>query len=324
MRTVSRRAALQAVAILAGSGSGWAADLYPTRPIRLISSLAAGGMSDTFIRAACELASKHIGQPIVVENKPGASGVLGAIAMAQIPKGDGHVLMQSLMTMVRLPHLQNVGYDPLKDLEYICGLAAASYGIAVRADSPYRTLPELLAAAKARPGQVSYGSIGSGSAPFMVMEELGLLAGVKWLHVPYKGGAETNNALLGGFVDAVSDSTSWGPLVDAGKFRLLVTFGEQRLKQWPAVPTAKELGIGLVHQSLIGIGGPKGMDAKVIATIDAAFRKAAQEPQFARVLEQFALVPMTMDHPAYTRYMHQAYEREGQLLARLGLKGGGK
>jgi tripartite-type tricarboxylate transporter receptor subunit TctC len=228
------------------------------------------------------------------------------------------------MTMVRLPHLQNVGYDPLKDLEHNCGLAAASYGIAVRADSPYRTLAELIAAARARPGQVSYGSIGSGSAPFMVMEELGLLAGVKWLHVPYKGGAETNNALLGGFVDAVSDSTSWAPLVDAGKFRLLVTFGEQRLKQWPTVPTAKESGIGLVHQSLIGIGGPKGMDAKVIATVEAAFRKAAQEPQFARVLEQFALVPMYLDHQAYTRYMHQAYEREGQLLARLGLKGGGK
>ena len=298
-----------------------AADAYPSKPIRLISSLAPGGMSDTFIRAACQAASRHLGQPIVVENRPGASGVLGAVAMAQIPKGDGYVLMQSLMTMIRLPHLQNTGYDPLKDLEYISGLAAASYGIAVRADSPYKTLPDLVAAAKAKPGQVSYGSIGNGSAPFMVMEELGLITGVKWLHVPYKGGTETNNALLGGFVEAVSDSTSWGPLVDAGKFRLLAAFGERRLKQWPGVPTAKELGIPLVHQSPIGIGGPKGMDPQVIATIDGAFRRAAQDPAFIQVLDQFALVPNYMDHKTYTTFMHQAYEREGKLLTRLGMKG---
>ncbi len=322
-----RRTALQALA--GASLPLWAlsgqAETYPNKPIRLISSLAPGGMADTFIRAACQAAAKHLGQPVVVENKPGASGVLGAVAMAQIPKGDGYVLMQSLMTMIRLPHLQpNLGFDPLKDLEYISGLAAASYGIAVRADSPYRSLPDLLAAAKARPGEVSYGSIGQGSAPYMVMEELGLLAGVKWLHVPYKGGAETNNALLGGFVEAVMDSTSWAPLVDAGKFRLLATFGEKRLPQWPTVATAKEHGIALVHQSRIGIGGPKGMSPQIISTIDAAFAKATREPEFAKVLERFALVPMYMNHDEYTAYMRTAYVREGKLLERLGLTKAGR
>ncbi len=318
-----RRALLRsgAVAALAGVGAQCArADAYPSRPVRLISSLAAGGMSDTLIRTVSQLASRHLGQPIIVENRPGASGVLGAVAMAQIPKGDGYVLMQSLMTMVRLPHLQPLAFDPLKDLEYICGLAAASYGIAVRADSPYATLADLLAAARARPGAVSYGSIGIGSAPFMVMEELGLLTGVKWLHVPYKGGAETNAALLGGFVDAVSDSTSWGPLVDSGKFRLLVTFGERRLKQWPAAPTARELGIGLVHQSLIGVGGPKGMEPAVIDAIDTAFRKATQESKFEQVVDQFALVPMYMEHARYSAFMRDAYRREGVLLEKLGMK----
>jgi tripartite-type tricarboxylate transporter receptor subunit TctC len=320
-----RRRALKTLGLAAAAACTGAIarpDTYPSRPIRMISSLAAGGMSDTFIRAACQAASRHLGQPIVVENRPGASGVLGAVAMAQIHKGDGYTLMQSLMTMVRLPHLQSVGYDPIKDLEYISGLAAASYGIAVRADSPYKTLADLIAAAKARPGQVSYGSIGIGSAPYMVMEELGLLAGVKWLHVPYKGGNETNTALLGGVVEAVSDSTSWGPLVDSGKFRLLATFGENRMRQWPDAPTAKEQGIQLVHQSPIGIGGPKGMDPKVIATIDEAFRKGMQDPQLTQVLDNFALMPMYMDRGAYTAFMHKAYEREGQLLTRLGLKRG--
>lgn len=323
---IGRRQVVQALAAAAATCAlGARADAFPSKPIRLVSSLAPGGMSDTFIRAACEGASKHLGQPIVVENRPGASGVLGAVAMAaQAGKGDGYLLMQSLMTMVRLPHLQQVSYHPLKDLEYICGLAAASYGIVVRADSPYKSLADLIAAAKAKPGQVSYGSISSGSAPFMVMEELGLLAGVKWLHVPYKGGTETNTALLGGFVDAVSDSTSWAPLVDAGKLRLLATFGENRLRQWPNVPTAKELGIALVHQSPIGIGGPKGIEPKVIETLASAFRKATQDPRFLSVLDQFALVPMYMDHAAYTAFMHGAYEREGQLLARLGLKPGNK
>jgi tripartite-type tricarboxylate transporter receptor subunit TctC len=322
---IGRRQVVKALAAVAATAAlGARADTFPSRPIRLISSLAAGGMSDTFIRAACEGASKHLGQPIVVENRPGASGVLGAVAMAQAGKGDGYLLMQSLMTMVRLPHLQRLSYHPLKDLEYICGLAAASYGIVVRADSPYKSLADLIAAAKAKPGQVSYGSIGSGSAPFMVMEELGLLAGVKWLHVPYKGGTETNTALLGGFVDAVSDSTSWAPLVDAGKLRLLATFGENRLRQWPNVPTAKELGIALVHQSPIGIGGPRGIEPKVIEILDSAFRKATQDPRFLNVLDQFALVPMYMDHAAYTGFMRNAYDREGRLIERLGLKAGSK
>lgn len=296
------------------------ADDYPNRPVRVISSLSAGGMSDIFIRAACHLASRHLGQPLIVENRPGASGVLGAVAMAQIPKGDGYVLMQSLMTMIRLPQQQKMSFDPLKDLEFICGLAAASYGIVVRTDSPYKSLQELLAAAREKPGQVSYGSVGSGSAPFMVMEQLGLLTGVKWLSVPYKGGGETNTALLGGFIDAVSDSTSWQSMVDAGKFRLLATFGEKRLKQWPNVPTALELGIPLVYQSLIGIGGPKGMHPSVIATIDNAFRKATQEPDFTKVLDQYALLPMYMDHATYDRYMRAEYEREGVLLEKLGMK----
>jgi tripartite-type tricarboxylate transporter receptor subunit TctC len=317
----SRRAALKALGALGLGGllpSAWA-DSFPSRPVRLISSLAAGGMSDTFIRVACQMASRHLGQPIVVENRPGASGVLGAVAMAQIDKGDGYVLMQSLMTMVRLPHLQNVGFDPLKDLTYISGLGAASYGIVVRADSPHKNLASLLAAAKARPGQISYGSVGLGSAPYMVMEELGQITGVKWLSVPYKGGNETNNALLGGFIDAVSDSTSWGPMVDSGKFRLLVTFGEKRLKQWPDAPTAKELGIPLVHQSLIGVGGPRGLDPQVVATLDSAFRKATLEPEFEQVLDRFALVPAYSNHVDYTAFMRKSYEREGVLLAQLGL-----
>lgn len=295
------------------------AQQYPARPVRLISSLAPGGMADTFIRAACQLAGRHLGQSIVVENRPGASGVLGATAMAQISKGDGYVLMQSLMTMIRLPHLRDVGFDPMKDLTFISGLAAASYGIVVRADSPYQSLNDLIAAARAKPGQISYGSIGIASAPFMVMEELGILAGVKWLHVPYKGGTETNGALLGGFVDAVSDSTSWGPMVDSGKFRLLATFGEKRLKQWPNAPTAKELGIALVHQSPIGIGGPKGLEPNVVAALDAAFQKATTEPEFDQVTDRFALVPMYRNHQDYTAFMRQAYERERSLLGRMGL-----
>lgn len=286
LKAPHRRTILKAIAASAVCAGGLDAfaQAYPSRPIRLISSLGAGGMSDTFIRASCQLASKHLGQPIVVENRPGASGVLGAVAMAQIPKGDGYVLMQSLMTMIRLPHLQNVGFDPLKDLEYISGLAAASYGIAVRADSPYRSLQDLVAAARARPGQVSYGSIGSGSAPFMVMEELGLLQGVQWLHVPHKSGAETNNALLGGVVEAVSDSTSWGPLVDSGKFRLLATFGEKRLKQWPSAPTARELGIPLVHQSLIGIGGPRAWTRRSLPPSTALFRRRRRSRSSRRCL----------------------------------------
>ncbi len=319
----SRRSVLRALAAVSVAAAAPLARSqplpYPNRPIRLISSLAPGGMADTFIRAASQLAAKQLGQPILVENRPGASGVLGATAMAQISKGDGYVLMQSLMTMIRLPHLRDVGFDPMKDLTFICGLAAASYGIVVRSDSPHKSLADLINAARAKPGQVSYGSIGIGSAPFMVMEELGLIAGVKWLHVPYKGGTETNGALLGGFVDAVSDATSWGPMVDSGKFRLLATFGESRLKQWPSAPTAKEVGISLVHQSPIGIGGPKNMDPAVIATIDAAFHKATMDPEFAQIVDRYALVPQYRGHADYTRFMRDAYERERILLDRLGL-----
>ena len=169
------------------------------------------------------------------------------------------------ITVFRLPYMTKTTFDPTKDFTYIVGLTGYTFGVVVNAKSPWKTFQELVEYAKANPGKVKYGTPGTGTSLHIGMEQIAKQTGVKWTQVPFKGAAETNAALLGGHVDAVADSTGWGALVNSGDFRLLVTWGAERTKNWPDVPTLKELGINLVANSPYGLAGPKGMDPKVVS-----------------------------------------------------------
>jgi len=294
-----------------------AADAYPSRPITLIVPWPAGGSTDTHLRKLGELASRHLGQPIVIENKPGASGMLGPSGMARSAAPDGYTLSQLTVAAFRQPYMQKVDWDPLRDFTYIIGVSGYTFGIVVKSDSPFKTFDDLIVYAKANPGKMSYSSTGTGTSPHLLVEDLAAKAGVQLLHVPYKGNADSTQALMGGHVMAQSDATGWGKFVDQGAFRLLVTFGEQRTR-WGA-PTAKELGYDVVSYSPYGIVGPKGMDPKVVKILHDAFKKAMDDPEHTRLLQTLDQVYWYKSTEDYARWAAEQYVSERALIERLGL-----
>ena len=294
-----------------------AADAYPSRPITLIVPWPAGGSTDTHLRKLGELASRHLGQPIVIENKPGASGMLGPSGMARNAAPDGYTLSQLTVAAFRQPYMQKVDWDPLRDFTYIIGVSGYTFGIVVKSDSPFKTFDDLIVYAKANPGKMSYSSTGTGTSPHLLVEDLAAKAGVQLLHVPYKGNADSTQALMGGHVMAQSDATGWGKFVDQGAFRLLVTFGEQRTR-WGA-PTAKELGYDVVSYSPYGIVGPKGMDPKVVKILHDAFKKAIDDPENQRMLQTLDQVYWYKSSEDYARWAADQYVSERALIERLGL-----
>lgn len=254
------------------------AQQYPSKPITLIVPWPAGGASDRHMRLLAELAGQQLGQNIIVENKPGAGGTLGASTMAATAKPDGYTIAQFPLGMLRMPHMQKTSWNPATDFTYIAGLSGYTFGLVVKADSPFKTLKDYLEAATAKPGAIDFGSAGVGTSPHLIMEELANAANVKLNHVPYKGSAELQNALLGGHVMAASDATTWAKFVDAGQMRLLVTFGDQPTKSWPDVPTAKSLGFDVVSTSPYGIVGPKGIGPRHREPPSGSLQKGAGRP----------------------------------------------
>jgi tripartite-type tricarboxylate transporter receptor subunit TctC len=217
----------------------------------------------------------------------------------------------------RIPHMQKVDWDPLKDFTYIIGITGYTFGLVVKNDSQWKTLKDVLDYAKANPGKFSYSSTGNGTSPHLLIEELAVKTGVQMLHVPFKGNADSTQALMGGHVMAQSDATGWGRYVDAGTFRLLVTFGEKRTK-WNA-PTAKELGIDIVSYSPYGFVAPKGMDPKVQKFLHDAFKKALDDPEHMKVLAQLDQVYWYKSSEDYAKWAAETFKAERATIERVGL-----
>jgi tripartite-type tricarboxylate transporter receptor subunit TctC len=292
---------------------------YPERPITFVCPWPAGGTADLTMRALCGAAARTLRQTIVVENKAGASGMLGLKALAGA-KPDGYTIGQVPISVTRFAQLGSVQLDPLKDLSFIARTSGQTFGIAVRAEAPWKTLEDLVAAAKASPGKLTYGSAGIGGATHVGMEEFALAAGAKFNHIPYKGGAPALQDLLGGQLDALADSSSWAPHVKAGKLKLLATWGEKRTRDFPDVPTLKERGFDVVVDAPNGVAAPKGIDSAVEARLRDAFKQAAASAEFAAACEKIDAPVMYLDGPDYERYVAQVYRRETQLIERLKLK----
>src|SRR5690606_10527777 len=173
-----------------------------------------------------------------------------------------------------MPHMQAAGYDPLKDFTYISMLSGYILGVAVRADSPYKTWQDLINDAKAKPGAINYGTASVGSASNVMMEQIGEHFGVKWTHVPYKGETEVLQNIMGGFLDVYAGSSTVAPLVEAGKMRMLVTWGKERSALFPDTPTLYELVIVIAPVfSPSGIAGPVGMDPDVVKNNGAVYHE---------------------------------------------------
>jgi tripartite-type tricarboxylate transporter receptor subunit TctC len=312
--------AAAAVAAIFGLAGAAQAQNFPTKPVTLIVPWPAGGGTDISMRALAEAAQKHLGQPIVIENRPGASGTLGPAQMAATAKPDGYTLTQIPITVFRFPFIQKVTFDPAKDFTYVIGLTGYTFGVVVKNDAPWKTFQEFLADAKANPGKIKYATPGAGTTLHITMEQIAKQQGIKWTQVPFKGQAETNAALLGGHVHAAADSTGWAALVNAGELRLLVTWGAKRTNNWPNVPTLTETGVNFVSNSPFGLAGPKGMDPKVVKVLHDAFKKALEEPTYTAALIKLDQEVAYLSTEDYNKYAQQAIEQEKRAAEELGLK----
>ena len=320
MIRLTRRAALAGAVALPLAVPALAQGKFPERPIRLIIPWAPGGPADAGFRILADGVARKLSQQIVVENKSGASGVLGAMAL-QNEKPDGYVISQMHMSVLRQPLLnKSLTYHPVNDLSYILQITGFVMGVVVRSEAPWKTLPELLAYAKANPGKLNWGTLGVGSTQHLAMERVAIAqGGLTWTHAPYRGTADTLRALLGGEIDFASEASGWAPIVAAGKLRLLAVFTANRAKRFPEVPAVHELGIDVVVDSPGGVIGPRGMDPAVIKVLADAFRAAAQEPKHLEFLDNLDQPLLLLDGPAYRESMAKTLEEERELLRKLNL-----
>ena len=293
---------------------------FPVRPVTLIVPWPAGGTTDIGMRALASATERQLGQSIVIENRPGGSGTLGPAQMAATAKPDGYTIAQLPITIFRFPFMTKTTFDPAQDFTYIVGVSGYTFGVVVKSDAPWSTFSELLTDAAARPSQITYGTPGAGTSLHITMEQIAKQRGIKWIHVPFKGSAETSNALLGGHIHAVADASGWAQLVNAGQFRLLVTWGAARTRSWPTVPTLKEIGIDMVSNSPFGIGGPKGMDPSIVKILHDAFKKGMEEPSYAAAMAKLDQELFYLSSDDYRRFAMNQIAEAKRFVAELGLK----
>lgn len=294
------------------------AQAFPARPIKLIIAFPAGGPTDITMRSLADGASKVLGQPVIVENKPGAGGTLPAQAL-QTAAPDGYTLAQIPLGVFRLPYTTKINWDPVKDIAYVLNVTGYAFGLVVPIDSPLKTWTHYVGWAKANPGKLTYGSTGTLTSPHLTMELIAQKLGIELQHIPYKGSADLQQAILGGHIMSAADSTGFAPLVESGKLRVLNTWGAERLAKFPDAPTLKELGLDLVQNSPFGIGAPKGTPAAVIARLHDAFKKAMEQDSYKAALARYDMVPMYMSSAGYSKFAQETFLREKALIEKLGL-----
>ncbi|ETR77052.1 hypothetical protein X566_04980 [Afipia sp. P52-10] len=292
---------------------------FPARPVTLIVPWPAGGPTDVAMRAIAEAAQKHLGQPIIIDNKAGGSGTVGIAVMGASAKPDGYTIGQITVPIFRLPYMQKTSWSA-DDFTYIVHLTGYVFGMYASTAAPFKTWQEFIDYAKANPGKVTYGSPGAGGSLHLGVEQIAEKIGVKLTHVPFKGTAEVVAAVAGGHVMLGAGSIAAAkPLVDTGKARYLNVWTSEPRKAFPGVPTLKELGYGLVIESPWGVGGPKGMDPKVVAKIHDAFAKAIHEPAVLEALDRYEMTPNYLNTADYGKFVAEQMKVEKALIERLGL-----
>ncbi|CAM3967418.1 tripartite tricarboxylate transporter substrate binding protein [Bordetella tumulicola] len=291
---------------------------YPSKPITIIVPYGPGGTTDVMTRALASSLSRQLKQTVVVENKPGVAGAMGVIQMKSSAP-DGYMLTMAPMGIFREPHLQSVPYDPIRDLTFIATVLSYDFAVTVKADSPFKTVQELVDYAKKHPGDIDYSSPGRYTGNQVVMASLGKNQNVDFTHIPYKGDADATTALLGQHVKAAVVTNSILPHFKSGAVRVLATADAERNPYFTDVPTLKELGYDVVVPSPLGIAGPAGLPAPIVDKLDQAIKVALEDPEVKRVAENFGVRTYYLDHDDYAAFAKKDYASEKDLITNLGL-----
>ena len=291
---------------------------YPSRPIKLVVGFPPGGSTDQITRALAAAAEKIIGKPVIVINKPGGGGTIGA-AWVKTKRPDGYTLLVLSPAAVVGGLTKNVPYNILTDFTPIMRFTGYVHGLACLAKRPWKNLKQLLADAKKRPNQITHGSPGMGSYPHLALAELGFGAGAKFKHVPYKGGAPQLAGVLGGHVDLYSGPLLFRPHVDSGKMRFLAIYSDKPLAKYPNVPTLLKAGYKVKYPSPVGLAGPKGLSPKIVSYLNKVFKKAMKDPVVVKVCSKF-LMTLTYEGPEkYAKTIQWMWNTRGKVVKKLGL-----
>jgi tripartite-type tricarboxylate transporter receptor subunit TctC len=256
------------------------AQAYPSKPLRMVVPFPPGGSADILGRSVGQKLGERLGQPVVIDNRPGAGASIGAKAVAEAPADGYTLLLGTVSSHAMSPATNTVGYDPVKDFTPIAEIASIPFVVLVHPGVPVKNIAELVALAKSKPGQVTYASAGSGTSNHLAGELLGMAAGIKMLHVPYKGSAPALNDLLGGQVNAMFDlQLTAMPQIKSGKVRALAMTGAKRSALLPELPTVREAGVpGYEVTAWFGFFGPAGVPKPIVDRLNAELNAIMKLP----------------------------------------------
>lgn len=306
---------------LALIGSRARAENYPSRPIRLVVPYAPGGGTDIAGRLTAARLSTALGQSVVVENRGGAGGNIGTQVVAAAPK-DGYTLLFAANSMtINAALYANPGFDVVRDFAPIAGVASTTVVLVVRADMPVKTLPEFIAYARARPGELNHGTPGPGTPQHLAAELFDSMAGTKIIHVPYRGTAPSVTGLLSGEVNLMFASVSAvEPLIKDGRIRAIAVTSSKRSAAWPDLPTIGEVLNGYECDLWYAILGPRGMAAPSVETVDKAVAEMMKDPEFVQFMQTRGFEPTYLPAARLAAVLAQDLDRWKKLGQAAGIK----
>lgn len=319
---MSRRLlSLLAMLWLSGASLTFAQDSYPNRSINLVVGWTAGGGADTMTRLLARVATKELGQSIVVQNKPGGASQLAATTVVNA-QPDGYTLgLGSASFFLIAPNIRKLPYDPIRDGTQIVGFYTTHYGLVVAADSPWKTWKEFRAYAIQNPGKISYGTAGVGTMQHLVFERIARKDKIKWVHVPFKGANESITSLMGGHITAaIQGPTDVGALLQTGKLRMLLVLNDQRWEMAPDVPHILEVGYDFSSFNVGSIWGPKGLPDAIRLKLETAFANAIKSQDFIEGAKKLRQPWYYVGGEEYTRMLQDRFEDYKQIVKDLNLQ----
>ncbi len=292
---------------------------YPSRPITLIIDQGAGGMTDVFTRVVAKAAEKELGQPIVCENKAGGEGTIAVNTVVK-SKPDGYTLgISSISTNTCKPHMEKLPFDPRTDTTDIAVYLKFAHCLAVRTDSPWKTFEEVIAYARQNPGKFNYATVGMGSTPRIVMEQIAIKEGIKWSVVPFKSGSESVLAAVGGHVNATTAGPAdVVPHIQSGKLRLIYSLTDTRWPIAPNIPSVLEK-YGFWGMSYKTVIGPIGLPDAITEKVQNAIKKAVDDPTSVQLAKTLQIERCYMSGKDYSKLWRSRYDEMGKIIRSLGL-----
>lgn len=295
---------------------------FPNRPITMVLTTPPGGVTDVLYRQIAESAKAFTGQPMVVENRPGG-GSLVALNYMRNQRPDGYTLSmigRSVLSQYWITE-RKLGFHPVEDLTWIARINGSAFAIVVRTDSPFKSWGDIVARARSQPDTLNYGGYtAAGGMTHVVIVDASQKDGLRMQYVPHRGDADALQGLLAGSLDFAVVSGTFRSFAEAGRVRPIAFLTEQRLPQFPQVPTLTELGYPATVDASVGLAGPKGMPAEIVAYLEDLLHKAMQTPAVQAMLERTMQVPIYLDHRGFTAWAGRQLEVERVLVERFELR----